>query len=112
MNGAERREYNARYQKENKDKLREKKKIYKEQNKEKINEESKKYRKNNKNKIKARSYSGGMERRGKITKQKCSLCGSKEELEFHHPDYKKPTKHKVLCKKCHVKTHNNLRASK
>jgi hypothetical protein len=33
----------------------------------------------------------------------CLLCGSKERLERHHPDYSKPLEVMILCQTCHRK---------
>jgi hypothetical protein len=32
----------------------------------------------------------------------CLLCGSKERLERHHPDYDKPLEVIILCRDCHM----------
>lgn len=37
----------------------------------------------------------------KLKKSNCEMCGSKEMLEMHHPDYTQPLKVVTLCKKCH-----------
>lgn len=31
----------------------------------------------------------------------CATCGSTENLERHHPDYRRPLHIVVLCKPCH-----------
>ena len=48
-------------------------------------------------------------RGGRILKQgTCSICGSKNNIEAHHPDYTKPLAVEWLCRECHVKeTHGN-----
>lgn len=40
-----------------------------------------------------------------IKKEFCMRCDSKENLEIHHPDYNKPDKFQVLCRKCHRSIH-------
>lgn len=37
-----------------------------------------------------------------LIKECCEVCGSKENLELHHPDYSKPLEVITLCRKCHV----------
>ena len=56
-----------------------------------------------------RSYSNVYQKRGKITKQPCSLCGSTYRLEKHHPDYNKPLEVIWLCRKDHVELHSKER---
>jgi len=42
------------------------------------------------------------------TKEQCEVCGSKNNLDIHHIKYTlNPSDWKVLCKKCHVKIHQN-----
>lgn len=31
----------------------------------------------------------------------CELCGKKNKLEVHHPNYKDEVKVQILCRKCH-----------
>lgn len=38
-------------------------------------------------------------------KSACEKCGSRENLQKHHPDYTKPTQFQTLCKRCHLKNH-------
>jgi len=35
----------------------------------------------------------------------CMLCGNKDSLERHHPDYSKPNEFITLCRNCHKKLH-------
>lgn len=39
--------------------------------------------------------------------ESCQICGSKEDLIKHHPDYSKPFEFIVLCRGCHTKIHHN-----
>ena len=39
--------------------------------------------------------------------EKCKLCGSKESLLRHHPDYSQPMFVITLCKSCHGRVHSN-----
>ena len=39
---------------------------------------------------------------------RCENCGSKENLERHHPDYSKPLEVMTLCRKCHATLHLGL----
>lgn len=42
----------------------------------------------------------------KISKEKCELCGAKDNLEIHHKEYKKDISAcQVLCISCHRKLH-------
>ena len=43
----------------------------------------------------------------KIAKaETCCKCGSKIDIERHHPDYSKPLEIITLCRKCHVGVHS------
>lgn len=74
-------------------------------NRELCRKREKKYRlKNKENRIK---YDARRTARKKGLKdKKCSRCGSIENLNFHHTNYKK-NKGKTLCKDCHLKEHPN-----
>ena len=72
-------------------------------NKEKVNEYHRKQRKeNNKERV-------GRQTLRKFKKDKeCSICKSKEKLEFHHWRYRIPIQRQdfsTLCKRCHEKIH-------
>lgn len=41
-----------------------------------------------------------------ILEKQCSICGSKDNLERHHPDYSKPLSVVTLCRPCHEKIHD------
>ena len=59
-------------------------------------------------KDKSRSYAGVYLRRGKLTKGKCELCGSRN-TEMHHDDYAQPLEVRWLCRTCHRALHVFLR---
>ena len=40
-----------------------------------------------------------------IKAKECELCGTKEKLQRHHPNYEKPLDVVVLCQPCHMKIH-------
>jgi len=45
--------------------------------------------------------------RGKIKKgDTCIICGGKENIQSHHPDYSKPLEAIWLCRSCHYKIHS------
>lgn len=44
-------------------------------------------------------------KKGLIKKVECKICGSKECLQMHHTDYRKPTDVIILCRPCHMKQH-------
>jgi len=39
----------------------------------------------------------------------CEICGSTDEIQFHHPNYDKPLEVMNLCYKCHRKLHAGMR---
>lgn len=86
--------YNRDYNNKNKDKK------YYEENKGKIRERIRNYQKKNKIKVNARNYS----KRHNQRKNYCEECKSKENLHFHHTNYKL-NKGITLCKDCHKKRH-------
>ena len=38
-------------------------------------------------------------------KAKCERCGDPNNLERHHPDYRKPSQVKTVCRCCHLSLH-------
>jgi len=42
--------------------------------------------------------------------EECKLCGSKENLERHHPDYQKPFEVMTVCRSCHRMIHTSKKA--
>ena len=63
------------------------------------------YSKDNKDKINAHRIA----KKFKLKKEYCENCNSKDNLEMHHPDYKKPKEVKTLCVNCHNKIHHNIK---
>ena len=45
---------------------------------------------------------------GNIKKEKCIICGSKDNLNFHHNSYNNWKDFRVLCKTCHLKEHDAI----
>lgn len=88
--------YNKEYYKRNKDKFRE----YFQKDKGKYRIRIRNYKKKFKIKTNARNYAKTHNQKN----EKCSRCGSEENLEFHHTDYEK-NKGLTLCRKCHKKEH-------
>lgn len=43
--------------------------------------------------------------KSKLKKMKCEFCGSRKELQMHHPDYSKPKEVVTLCRLCHLFLH-------
>ncbi len=61
-----------------------------------------------KQKDNARSYANVYQRRGKLLKQPCEVCGNLKS-EKHHDDYSKPLEVRWLCRKHHLEHHKRLR---
>lgn len=57
-------------------------------------------------KVIARAYANVAIKRGKMKKQACLDCASAHS-EMHHEDYSKPLEVIWLCRKCHLKRHEN-----
>jgi hypothetical protein len=47
-----------------------------------------------------------------IPMTECVKCGSKDNLQRHHPDYDKPDEIIVLCDFCHKSEHKRLRKAR
>lgn len=111
------------YYLKNKSKIKEKTRAWKEDNRDRYNKTTNKRRKllysngvnvrerynlKNPKKIKAHVILNNFKR---YNKEKfpnfCCVCGSDNNIESHHDDYKLPLRIYVLCKKCHVALHNN-----
>ena len=45
-------------------------------------------------------------KRGTLNKPYCSVCGASDKIQFHHPDYTKPTEVIPLCIIHHREWHN------
>ena len=59
------------------------------------------WRKRNPEKHKAQALA--YRHRKELLKDACEICGTKEKLETHHPDYSRPLFVRTLCKMCHEK---------
>jgi len=97
---------NAKFHKENRDKIAERKKVWfaSEEGKKSHYESSKKWKKTNSIKSLAHDAVYRAIKRGEIIpKEKCEVCKSKFKIEAHHPDYRKPLSVIWLCKYCHEK---------
>jgi DNA-directed RNA polymerase subunit RPC12/RpoP len=55
--------------------------------------------------VKARSKVQDAIRRNKLIRKPCQRCGSKINIQAHHPDYSKPLLVVWLCADCHRKLH-------
>ena len=60
-----------------------------------------------KKKSNCRAYANTYLSRGKIKKEPCCLCGSKD-AQMHHPDYDKPLWVVWMCRVCHLVEHRRL----
>lgn len=91
-------------------------KIYRARTKEQTKIYGKKYRQQNKQSIlgyqrkrrkltyvRDKELARGLARSYVPLKEKCDVCGSKKDLEHHHPDYSKPLETLTVCKNCHYK---------
>lgn len=93
-----------KYYLKNKEKVLRKSKEYRQKNKEKYKTYQKKYYQNNKEKNRERRFANYYKEI--LKKSKCEKCGSKENLEFHHLNYKRKTFDvMILCMNCHKKEH-------
>ena len=69
------------------------------------------YERRDKQRLNARAMTNTYHKRGLIQKVKCEICSSKDNLEFHHPDYNFWRVVKVLCKKCHLALHKQIKCA-
>lgn len=60
-------------------------------------------------KIKARKKIFKMAKKGRIKRGECEVCGEKERIHAHHPDYQKPLEIKWLCAKHHKEEHRKMK---
>ena len=58
-------------------------------------------------KYKAHTMTGNAIRDGRLFKEPCSTCGSKEKIHAHHDDYAKPLNIRWLCSSCHAQWHRD-----
>jgi len=99
------RSYKREWTRENTDKRRESKRKWKEKpgTKELEREYRRKYREKNKDKTKVQNYA--YKRREKLVKESCEVCGDRDDLQMHHPDYNKPDWVITLCPDHHKEIH-------
>ena len=69
-----------------------------------------KYRIENPEKVKARRITNYLISTGELIKEPCSVCGSTENIQCHHPDYSKPLDVVFLCQTHHYELHGVLNA--
>ena len=55
----------------------------------------------------ARAYTKVYLKRGKITKENCSVCGDLNS-QIHHLNYDKPLLIQWLCRPCHLNMHKQI----
>lgn len=58
-------------------------------------------------KANARSYVKEYVKRGIVIKGPCCVCGTREKIEAHHPDYSKPLEVIWYCRFHHLEFHKN-----
>lgn len=54
-------------------------------------------------KANTRSYTNVLVRRGELVRGPCKFCGSTENIQAHHLNYKNPRNVIWVCKDCHPK---------
>jgi hypothetical protein len=64
---------------------------------------------NNDPRVRARKKLQALNRHGRVEKEACIICGAKDNIEFHHPDHRKPLNFICLCAPCHRKLHKEFR---
>lgn len=87
------------------EKRKQKNKDYLKAHPEKRYEYTKRYRATHPGTNAAHSAAEQGKKKGFITVEKCVVCGSKENLQMHHHDYKQKTSVIALCPKCHGAVH-------
>jgi hypothetical protein len=97
--------YNSEWASKNPEKRRGYNLKYREKNRDKISAHLREWKKQNKEKVNAHARA-----KRKFTKTRCSLCGSKENLQVHHTNYLKD-EGVVLCCPCHRKEHKKYKKS-
>lgn len=81
--------------------------IWKKNNVKKLKLIKLKYDLKNKEQIKARSLvSYDKKKNPHLYPNECIICGTNENIEFHHPDYNFPLSVYPMCMKHHVELHN------
>ena len=94
-------QYGRTWRDRNPERVRAYSRAYQKNNPEKINASQRAWKKKNPEKCNAQYLARRLVSLG----SECSLCGSVEGLERHHPDYSKPLEIITLCTSCHGKVH-------
>jgi len=95
-------EYQRKYRNSNKNQVKDYRRTYYQEHLEKTLQQQRE--RNNAFPEKVRA--GSIARRDTSLECKCSICGSTENLERHHPDYDRPLDVVTLCRSCHCRVHS------
>jgi len=94
---------NKRYKQRHREKRRAEKRRYYQRHREEILRKSKEKAQSNRKVINAQRIAERIP-----LKESCEECGSKDQLERHHPDYSKPKEFVTLCRRCHQAKHGSF----
>lgn len=109
------REYKREYYENNRERANQYQREYRDNNRERVNQYAREYYQNNPDKYHQAFfvwYLNAAVRDGKIIKpNNCSICGSTEQIEGHHPDYEPGHELIVVwvCRRCHADIHREQR---
>ena len=96
-------EYDREYYQKNRERILARKKRHRQEHHDEILRKQREYREKTKEKKKAQNLA----HTSIPLDDKCSSCGSTENLERHHPDYSKPLEVVTLCQSCHKRIHRS-----
>lgn len=96
-------EYHRQHYRKNRERILARKRKHRQEHHDEILQKQKEYRERNKIKIRAHNLASSIP-----LGHQCSLCGSTENLERHHPDYSKPLEIVTLCESCHRRIHRSV----
>lgn len=109
-------QYRAEWVSKNKDKVHKNHKKWRDEHKNLVHKLNVEYRINNKEKLfkaKSKPENKFKNKARYVSREKislidkcCEFCGATEDLHRHHNDYSKPLEITILCRKCHIKWHN------